>query len=215
MTGDVFRRRADLTLPEMPDDARQSDSTRRARVAASVSLWGSHVEYEQTQRRIDQTAAAEAAAAARTPVDPDAAWRDTQRAERRAAQALEDRRARVRLAAEQRGLRYLVNTQGTAEGTQRELHRLTAPVGHPDTATPPWSTARPIQVAGQILITGAGDTLDSCESFLGLPHDAAQGGPRLSSQSGRQGRQIRPSPAPRAFAGHGGGSSDDPDEDGS
>lgn len=215
MTGDVFGRRADLTMPSLPDDDRETDATRRARVAASVALWGAHVLHEQTQRRIDQTAAAEAAAEARTPVDPDAAWRDAQRAERCAAQALEDRRARVRLAAEQRGLRYLVSIEGTAEGTQRELDRLTAPVGHPDTATPPWSTAHPLQVAGQVLVPGVGDTLDSCESFLGLPHDAAQGGPCLSAQSGRQGRQIRPSPAARVFAGDGGGSSDDPDEDGS
>jgi len=216
MTGDLFRRIGDLTLPALPDDDRESDAVRRTRVAASVALWDAHVRYEREQRRIDQTAAAEAAAAARPTADPHAAWLDAQRAERRAAQVLEDRRARVRLAAEQRGLRYLVNTEGDATGHRREMHRLTAPHGHPDTARPPWDTGTAIFVAGEVLVPGVGDTLNDCETFLGLPHDPAQGGPSLSAQSGqsgRQARQITPSPARRMFATHGGDSSNDPDED--
>lgn len=141
----VFDRIADITLPSLPDDDHESDAVRRTRVAAGVALWDAHVKYEQEQRRIDQAAAAEAVAAARPTVDRHAAWLDAQRAERRAAQALEDRRARVRLAAEQRGLRYLVNTEGDATGSHRQLHRLTAPRGHPDTARRPWDTGSPIR----------------------------------------------------------------------
>jgi hypothetical protein len=196
---DLFRRIADLTMPTLADDDREPVAVRRTRVAASVALWDAHVRYEREQRRNDQAAAAEAAAAARPTADPDAAWRDAQRAERRAAQDLEDRRARVRLAAEQGGMRYVVTVDGDATGRHRELHRLTAPHGHPDTARPPWSTGSPIQVAGQVLVFDVqGDTLNDCEAYLGLPHDAAQGGPSLSSQSrqpGRQGQQITPNPA--------------------
>jgi len=194
----VFDRIADLALPSLPDDDHESDAVRRARVAAGVALWDGHVKYEREQRRIDQVAAAEAVAAARPTADPRAAWRAAQRAERRAAQALEGRRARVRLAAEQRGLRYLVNTEGDATGSHRELHRLTAPRGHPDTARPPCDTGTAIIVDGELLVPGVGDTLNSCETFLGLPHDPAQGGPSLSSQSrqsGRQARQIAPNRA--------------------
>lgn len=180
MTDDgLFRRRPDLAMPQLPDDEHESDAVRRTRVAAAVALWDAHVSYERELRRIDQTAAAEAAAAARPAADPDAAWRDAQRAERRAAQELEDRRARVRLAAEQRGLRYVVSTEGDATGWARELHRLTAPHGHPDTARPPWDTGSAIIVAGEVLVPGVGDTLDACETYLGLPHNAAQGGPAL------------------------------------
>lgn len=80
-----------------------------------------------------------------------------------------DRRARVRLAAAQRGLRYLVTVDADATGHHREQHRLTADRDHPETSRPPWDRGGPILVAGQVLVPGVqGDTLNDCETYLGV-----------------------------------------------
>lgn len=49
----VFDRIADLAMPSLPGDDRESDAVRRTWVAAGVALWDAHVLHGREQRRID------------------------------------------------------------------------------------------------------------------------------------------------------------------
>lgn len=177
-TAAVFDRHADLTPPEYVTDDAEPFSVQYARVQTQVELWEAVRRYEQQNRSLDAEAAAIERALDRAEqaeaLDP---TEDRERAERRAEQAMADRRSRVHLWATQRGLRYVVTASTDHNGNRTEQHRLTAPAGHLDLELEPWEYARPLLLDSQQVVPSVkGDTLDAVESWLGLPHDPAESG---------------------------------------
>lgn len=177
----IYSRRPDLTPPEhLVDDADPVGVTLQ-RLTLQVDLWEAVRQYEQGQRRLDAEAAALIARHEADATGPgsihglDTTALDL--AELAAIHTEQDRRRRVTLWAEQRGLRHQVETSTDAEGVTRTRHLLTAPAGHPDLATPPWHASRPAIVQGQHLVqTVPADTLAAVETWLGLPHDPTADG---------------------------------------
>lgn len=179
----LLARRDDLSEPtEWQVDDAEPLEVARERVALQRALWQAVRDYEQANRRLDARAAAHDRAAARRVAeleDADAYAEAAEQADRRAEQVARDRRGRVRLHAEAQGLAYIVDTFTDADGRHTERHLLTAPAGHAaltDSGAPAGSL--PIRRAGGVIVpTLDGDTLEAVESWLGLPHDPAAGGP--------------------------------------
>lgn len=179
----IFDRHADLTPPEYLTDDAEPFSVQYARVQTQVELWEAVRQYEQQNRTLDaQAVAIERAEARAEQADTDDTAETEARAARRAEQTLADRRSRVHLWASQRGLRYVVSTHTDHHGNRTEQHRLTAPAGHLDLELEPWENATPLLLGSQQVVHSVkGETLESVESWLGLPHDpTASGTPRPS-----------------------------------
>lgn len=179
----VFDRRTDLTPPEYLTDDAEPFSVQYARVQTQVELWEAVRHYEQQNRTLDaQAVAIERAATRAEQADTEDTAEAEARTARRAEQALADRRSRVHLWASQRGLRYVVSTRTDHHGNRTEQHRLTAPAGHLDLELEPWENTTPLMLDSQQVVHSVkGDTLESVESWLGLPHDpTASGTPRPS-----------------------------------
>lgn len=191
----VFARQPDLTPPtEFLVDESEPFTVAHERIQLQLELWEAVRHYERESRRLDAVAAGMAARVEReAELDAlEAARQDAdairERAERRAAQVMADRRGRVQLWASQRGLAYVVQTSTDRHGDTHERHLLTAPNGHPDLAVPPWVTHRPlVHPNGQVIVqTVQGDSLEAVESWLGLPHDPSKPGtPRPAPEQAR------------------------------
>lgn len=180
----LLARRDDLTEPtEWQVDETGPLEIARERIALQQPLWHAARDYETANRRLDEQVLAHRRAEARRTATLETAETDAHAATWsaiHAEQVANDRRSRVRLHAEANGLTCTERIYTDAAGDHQERHLFIAPTGHPAlTDIPPWApTPTPIRHAGGVIVpTLDGDTLEAVESWLGLPHDPAAGGP--------------------------------------
>jgi hypothetical protein len=174
----MFRRISDLeTAPDYPISDTEPLDIQADRVQSHARLWEARQRWEREQRGLDARAAAAVSAERR---------RAEQEAERTARRTMSERLARVRLAAAQCGLTHRVEVLNLPTYSE-ETHHLLAPEGHPALRPlHPWDKAPTARRSYDgLLLVDVGSTLETVESWLGLPADPSQPRRPHDSETGR------------------------------